>query len=197
MGYYRAGFDIVGVDIKPQPRYPFEFMQADAMNVLATGDLGPFDAIHASPPCQAFSPLRAVCKGKEFPDLISNTRELLIKAKIPYVIENVPGAPIFRSVQLCGAAFGLRTYRHRNFECSFMISQPEHPKHRIRTNRKKQRRKAHWEEGGFVSVVGDIGRYVGSEAMGIDWMTGEELSQAIPPAYTEFIGKQLMRIIHA
>lgn len=76
MGYYRAGFDIVGVDIKPQPRYPFEFMQADAMNVLATGDLGPFDAIHASPPCQAFSPLRAVCKGKEFPDLISNTREL-------------------------------------------------------------------------------------------------------------------------
>ena len=89
-------------------------------------------------------------------------------------------------------AFGLRSYRHRIFECSFPVEQPCHPQHKTRVNRKKTNRRAHWDAGGYVTVVGDIGSYVGPEAMGIDWMTGNELSQAIPPAYSRFIGEQLI-----
>lgn len=191
MGYYRAGFDVVGVDIAPQPRYPFEFHQADAMTYPLDG----FDAIHASPPCQRFTSLRSVFDSSKYEDLVEPTRDKLIASGLSWVIENVVGAPLRRDLTLCAAPFGLRSYRHRIFESNVPLRQPEHPRHVVRVNRRKKNRRGHWDAGGFVTVVGDIGSYVGPEAMGIDWMTGAELSQAIPPAYTEFIGKQLIRAV--
>lgn len=200
MGYHRAGFDVVGVDIKPQPRYPFKFIQADALEYvleLARYANGLYDAIHASPPCQRYSRLFTTMESRrsEHPDLLDPTRTMLKKTGLPWVIENVEGAPMCQfSVVLCGAMFGLRTYRHRLFESSFVMPYIQHPKHKIKSD-KGTRRKEHFLAGGFISVVGNVGSYCGPIAMGIDWMTGEELSQAIPPAYTEYIGHQLIRAI--
>lgn len=194
MGYCRAGFDIVGVDINPQPNYPFDFFQADAMSWLRsavkTGTL--FDAIHASPPCQHYTPLGALHPHKTYPDLVAATRDSLDEIGLPYVIENVMAAPLIkeRSITLCGGMFGLRTYRHRRFESRRLLTAPEHPKHIVRTATRQ--RKKLWEEGWHVSITGDVGVYVGIEAMGIDWMSGNELCQAIPPAYTEHVGAQLL-----
>jgi DNA (cytosine-5)-methyltransferase 1 len=193
VGYSRAGFDVVGVDIKPQPRYPFEFHQGDAMTYSLDG----FDAIHASPPCQRYTALKSVFDASGYEDLAEATRSRLVGSGLPWVIENVVGAPIRRDLILCAAPFGLRSYRHRIFESNVFLWNPEHPRHTTRVNRRKKNRRDHWDAGGFVTVVGDIGSYVGPEAMGIDWMTGNELSQAIPPAYTEFIGKQLLASIEA
>lgn len=195
VGYHRAGFRVVGVDIKPQKRYPFTFVQADALEYVRRFGKH-FDAIHASPPCQQYTALRSLTK-KEYPDLLAQTRNLLIASGKPWVIENVPGAPLHYGVMLCGTMLdGLRVYRHRWFETSFWMWQPEHPKHKVLAGAKGtkggRQRKAHYESGGFVTVAGDVGSYCGP-AMGIDWMTGDELSQAIPPAYTEFIGRQLIR----
>ena len=198
VGYHRAGFDIVGVDIKAQPNYPFDFQQADAFEYvleLAGYANGLYDAIHASPPCQRYSRLFTTMEDRrgEHPDHVAKTRELLNKTGLPWVIENVHGAPLNRgSVMLCGAMFGLRTYRHRWFESSECLLAPSHPKHSIKSD-KGSRRKEHFLAGGFISVVGNVGTYCGPAAMGIDWMTGEELSQAIPPAYTEFIGRQIVK----
>lgn len=200
MGYHRAGFDVVGVDIRPQPNYPFEFQQADALEYileLAGCANGLYDAIHASPPCQRYSRLMTTMPQRrgEHPDLVEPTRTLLRKAGLPYVIENVHGAPLERgAVMLCGAMFWLRTYRHRWFETSHLMMRPEHPKHVIKSDA-GLRRKEYFLAGGFISVVGNVGSYCGPAAMGIDWMTGEELSQAIPPAYTEFIGRQLLQVV--
>ncbi|MGW5519029.1 DNA methylase [Nocardia africana] len=194
MGYSRAGFDVVGVDINPQPRYPFEFHQGDALEFLREHG-HEFDAIHASPPCQAYTPLGALHPDKVYPDLVAATRAALDDLGLPYVIENVMAAPLIksRSIRLCGGMFGLRTYRHRRFESRLALVAPDHPKHVIRTAT-KQRRKL-WGEGWHVSITGDVGVYVGPEAMGIDWMSGNELCQAIPPAYTEWIGRQLMAVV--
>jgi DNA (cytosine-5)-methyltransferase 1 len=193
MGYHRSGFDVVGVDINPQPRYPFEFIQADALQVLAAvGDR--FDAIHASPPCQSYTPLGALHPDKTYPDLVAATRAALLELDVPWVIENVMAAPLSktRSIRLCGGMFGLRTYRHRRFEHSpdFPLIQPAHPPHVARTATK--RRRELWDEGWHVSITGDVGTYVGPEAMGIDWMSGNELCEAIPPAYTELVGGQML-----
>jgi DNA (cytosine-5)-methyltransferase 1 len=190
-GYAQAGFDVVGVDIAPQPNYPFVFHQADAL-MLPRFWLAAFDFIHASPPCQAYSPLGALNPWKEYPDLLASTRSMLISSGVPYVIENVMAAPLIkeRSIVLCGSMFGLRTYRHRRFESSLELVAPEHPKHTVLTATKQ--RKARWAEGWNVSITGDVGTYVGPEAMGIDWMSGNELCEAIPPAYTRHIGKQLL-----
>ena len=196
-GYYRAGFDVVGVDIAKQPNYPFEFHRGDALEfVRAHGH--EFDVIHASPPCQAYSPLNALPSTKdagEHPDLIAATRAVLNTTGKPWVIENVMSAPLDkeRSIVLCGGMFGLRTYRHRLFESNVTLEAPEHPKHVIRTATK--RRKELWAQGWHVSITGDVGTYVGPEAMGIDWMTGQELSQAIPTPYTELIGVQLLNLL--
>lgn len=187
MGYVQAGFEVVGVDIEPQPRYPFEFMLADAMKIGLRG----FHAIHASPPCQRYTVLKSVFDSSKYPDLLGRIRQRLRASGSAWVIENVPGAPMRADLTLCANFFGLRAYRHRWFECSFPVVQPPHPPHLVRVNQRKQNRREHWAAGGFVTVVGDIGRYVGPEAMGIDWMTGRELSQAIPPAYTKYIGAQL------
>jgi len=199
MGYHRAGFEVVGVDINPQPRYPFEFHQGDAIHYLLQ-HWREFDAVHASPPCQAYSPLNALPSTKnadEHPDLLGPTRAALDLTRLPYVIENVMAAPLIkeRSIVLCGGMFGLRTYRHRRFESPLLLMAPEHPKHVIRTATRQRR--ARWDEGWHVSITGDVGTYVGPEAMGIDWMNGTELSEAIPPAYTELVGLQLLEHIAA
>jgi DNA (cytosine-5)-methyltransferase 1 len=200
VGYHRAGFDVVGVDHRPQPRYPFEFCLADALEYLVNGGWKVFDAIHASPPCQAYTPLRALQQDKTYPDLVAPVRKLLVATGKPWVIENVPGSPLGYAIFLCGTMFGLRVYRHRRFEASFLMMQPEHPRHVVRAGAPGTKggrgRKAHYLAGGFVTVTGNIGSYAG-EAMGIDWMTGAELSQAIPPAYTEFTGKQLRNALEA
>ncbi|MFM9943420.1 MAG: DNA cytosine methyltransferase [Hyphomicrobiaceae bacterium] len=192
-GLRRAGFDVVGVDIDPQPRYPFEFHNADAMTFPLDG----FDFIWASPPCQQFSALATREDLSGYPDLVDPIRQRLLLSGVPWVIENVPGAPLRKDLMLCGGMFGLRSYRHRHFECSFPIRQPEHPKHLVRVNRRGENRREHWANGGFITITGDVGVYCGPEAMGIDWMSGNELSEAIPPAYAEYIGRAALEIINA
>lgn len=181
--------DITGVDIKPQPKYPFKFIQADAL----TFDLCGYDFIWASPPCQAFTKARKL-QGKKHPDLIDLTRQRAIESKAPYCIENVVGAPLINPIMLCGAMFELKTYRHRIFECNFKIKQPEHPKHEAKQT--KMGRKP--IEGEFIHVVGNfIGVEYAKKAMGIDWLSTKELSQAIPPAYSKHIGLEYLRSINA
>jgi DNA (cytosine-5)-methyltransferase 1 len=199
MGYHQAGFDVVGVDIDPQPRYPFRFIRADALDVLTDRRFtAGFDLIHASWPCQAYSPLNALPSTKnadEHPDLLGPGRELMRATGRPWVIENVMSAPLRKdmSITLCGGMFGLRTYRHRRFESPLPLRAPPHPKHVIRTATK--RRKELWAQGWHVSITGDVGTYVGPEAMGIDWMSGDGLSEAIPPAYTRLVGRQALALL--
>lgn len=195
MGLHRAGFTVSGVDIKPQPRYPFDFVQMNALDALV-GDLGQFALIWASPPCQQFCALRTREDLSGYPDLIDPVRQRLLAHGIPFVIENVPGAPIRKDLMLCGSMFGLRSYRHRYFECSFPVVQPTHPKHTVRVNRRGENRREHWANGGFITITGDVGTYCGPEAMGIDWMTGNEMSEAIPPAYAEYIGRAAIEHIN-
>lgn len=209
MGYARAGFEVVGVDIKPQPRYPFEFVQGDSLRVLRTWvslGLVQFDAIHASPPCQRYSNLRhaAEHKGADAPDLIEPTRELLKATGIPYVIENVPGAPTQHLIVLCGSMFGLgangrQLRRHRNFELSFPMMSPPcvHEGEAIGVYGGGPVGRYTFGNGAKKDYYNRRGGYQGSiaekrQAMGIDWMTASEINQAIPPAYTELIGHQLM-----
>lgn len=191
-GYQLAGFHVTGVDIEPQPHYcGDEFHQGDALAVLGdAGFVARFDVIHASPPCQEYSALRALTPDKHYPDLVAATRDHLVDEGGPWVIENVMSAPLMHGVTLCGGMFGLRTYRHRRFESSMLMMDPYHPPHVALTS--TSRRREQFAEGYHVSVTGDVGSWVGPAVMGIDWMTGAELSQAIPPAYTEWIGAQLM-----
>lgn len=150
-----------------------------------------FDAIHASPPCQAYSQAHRI-RGREHPDLIAPLRRMLKAAGVPYVIENVPGAPLNsqETITLCGAMFpGLMVYRHRWFETSFRCDPPNHPPHD--TPQVKMGRRV--SQGDFIQVVGNFsGVEYARKAMGIDWMSRDELSEAIPPAYTQFIGAQLL-----
>ena len=190
-GLRRAGFDVTGVDIEPQPHYPFEFHQGDALTFPLDG----FDFIWASPPCQRFCALRTREDLSAYPDIIEPIRVRLRASGTPFVIENVPGAPIRRDLTLCGAMFSLRSYRHRHFECSFPVPQPGHPRHAVRVNRRGENRRQHWANGGFITITGDVGTYCGPEAMGINWMTGNEMSEAIPPAYSEYIGRHALTFI--
>ena len=188
MGYHRAGFDVVGVDIAPQPNYPFTFHQADAM----TWPLDGFDAIHASPPCQAYSVAAQSRRnaGHEYPDLLAATRDRLAATGIPWVIENVPGAPMRADIVLCGCQVGLALRRERWFETSWFAFGLLTP---------------HYHPGPVLSVVGHgtpswVRRQLGYNptiaqyraAMGIGWMNRNELSLAIPPAYTEHVGHRLI-----
>ncbi|WP_109398807.1 MULTISPECIES: DNA cytosine methyltransferase [unclassified Mycobacteroides] len=198
MGYRRAGFEVVGVDINPQPNYPFEFHQADALEFLAEHG-GEFDVIHASPPCQDHSPLRSRAGVHGTGWLLGATFDSLMSQPAPWVIENVMGADMRADLVLCGGMFGLRTYRHRKFRIDLrlpmLLTEPIHPPHVVKTCT-KQRRKG-FEAGMNVSITGDVGSWVGPACMGIDWMTGAELSQAIPPAYTMYIGSQLLEHMRA
>lgn len=188
MGYHRAGFEVVGVDIRAQKHYPFEFHQADALEFLAAHGRD-FDAIAASPPCQVHSRAQRI-RNREHPELIVPTRELLNQIGKPWIIENVVGAPLIDPIMLCGASFPpLRVYRHRLFEASFPLIAPEHQPH-IAPLRMMGRAP---QEGDFMHIVGNfIGVEQGKIAMGIDWMVRSELREAIPPAYTEYLGRQLM-----
>lgn len=211
MGYHQAGFEVVGVDIKPQPRYPFEFIQDDVFE-WEPGAFQDFDAIHASPPCQGYSDMRHAPGAKGAPRLIAATRALLRQQPeyawsyvkpIPYVIENVVGAraAMIDPMLLCGTMFGLGAQghdlqRHRLFETNFPISAPE-----CRHGEKPvvgvygghaRRRSAKHGGRGTRDVWRGGHKAAASEAMGIDWMTLGELSEAIPPAFTRFIGEQLL-----
>ncbi len=196
-GYTAAGFEVTGVDIAPQPRYPFAFAQANALEYLSAHG-SDFDVIHASPPCQAYSTVsgrsRHGTRGK-YPDLVGPTRDLLTASGKVWVLENVPGSPMRNAIMLCGSSFGLDVRRHRHFECSILILSPpcEHGKQRPRFSNPDSRLK------GLSRVVGVYGHhnYAGEielrqRAMGIDWMNIKELTQAIPPAYTRFIGSRLL-----
>lgn len=201
-GYYRAGLDVLGVDIVPQPRYPFSFVQADAVGFAARIDeLGMrVAAIHASPPCQAHSDLQKQSK-RVYPDLIEPTREACLATGLPFVIENVEGAPLIDAVMLCGTMFpGLRVIRHRLFEAhGFTITPPPHGRHPLVFTHDK--RKAHYgrldQDTAFVQVTGGGNATVANKraAMGVPWMSGTGANEAIPPAYTHLVGAQLLEAI--
>jgi DNA (cytosine-5)-methyltransferase 1 len=196
VGYHRAGFEPEGVDNEPHPDYPFPFHQADALEILADrAFLDRFDLIHASPPCKAFTDL-AVLSDTEHPDLLTPTRELLRQWGGPYVIENVEGAPLPGALRLCGSEFELwavcrdgtrrQLRRHRLFESNVFLMGAGGCHHKGQPigvygtgggGRMTRGYKAHPEEA--------------RQAMGIDWMKVEDICQAIPPVYTEFIGEQL------
>ena len=193
MGYHRGGFDVIGVDIAPQPNYPFEFFQGDALEFAAEHGHR-FDAIHASPPCQGYTALTAV-HGNTWPLLIAPVRDLLDSIGLPYVLENVPGSPLRRDLTLCGEMFGLAVIRHRYFELGrWTAEQPAHKPHRGRV---AGWRHGEWFDGPYFAVYGEGGGK-GSvpewqAAMGIDWTADRrEIAEAIPPAYTEFIGRRLL-----
>lgn len=201
-GYCRAGFDeIIGVDIAPQPRYPFRFVQGDALGCLArlieSGEIAEFDMVHASPPCQTYSRATKHLSNGNHPNLVRPVRELLKASNRPYVIENVPGAPLQNAIVLCGTMFGLPLIRHRLFECmpTLWFSPATCQCSHLFTNSKTSAGQlSSFERGATaISVAGSIYLKADGEiAMGIDWMTKKELSQAIPPAYTEWLGKQIL-----
>ena len=200
MGYHRAGFDVVGVDIEPQPNYPFEFVEADIVAwaphlwMRHVDVVYEFDAIHASPPCQAFTTMNNRW-GSRSPDLISVTRDLALEAGLPYAIENVPGAlrALRNPVRLTGESFGLGVHRPRLFETSWLLLVPSplrrQPDPAAVYGKNDQRRL--WTRTNGSELRAATLEQV-SVAMGIDWMTWDEICEAIPPAYTEFIGTQLL-----
>jgi DNA (cytosine-5)-methyltransferase 1 len=193
MGYYKAGFDVVGVDVNPMPRYPFEFHQADALEYLIEHGRD-FDVVHASPPCQPYTRM-SICRpgsGENYDDrLIEPIRELCRELAIPYVIENAVGAPLWDPIELCGHMFGLQLYRHRWFECSEPIPAPEHVAHTLPGSPAGR-----WKPGTIMTIAGHIAPIsVAKDAMGIGWMTRDELVEAIPPAYTQYIGEQMLSLL--
>jgi len=200
MGYYRAGFEVVGVDIKPQKNYPFEFHQADALEFPLEG----FDAYHASPPCQGYSTTKncsEVFGFQEHPLYLADVRIMLQRTGKPFVIENVMGAKYKKHSQedglqagfLCGTMFGLPFYRHRLFETNFAWFQPGHPKHRLK------------DAGSYGAGVKPCSmtlmhnlkviRESAAKHFETEWMNGDELSEAIPVCYTEYVGKYLMQAL--
>lgn len=201
MGYHRAGFDVIGVDIKPQPNYPFEFIQGDATELMWAAFEWDIDAIHASPPCQAHSDLQKQSK-RDYLDFVPYIREALPELGLPYIIENVEGAPLRPDAVLCGTMFpGLRVLRHRVFESNVPLATPPHGTHPLVFTHDK--RKAHYgkldQNTSFVQVTGGGNCSIANarDAMGIDWMTKHELNEALPPAYTEWLGRQLLAVVEA
>lgn len=186
-GYHRAGFDVVGVDIAPQPHYPFQFWRGDALGFMWETGIK-FDAIHASPPCQAYSTLNAR-QNKTYPDTYKRVRDALETTGLPWVIENVIGAPYRSGVVLCGSMFGLKVRRHRNFESSLVLYPPGPCEHK--------------RQGRPLGVYGDGGggqmtrgfkahKKDWADLMGMPWATPKEIGQAVPPVYTEWVGSQLL-----
>jgi DNA (cytosine-5)-methyltransferase 1 len=196
MGYYLAGYDVIGVDREPQAEYPFPFVQADLRDLTPEWLRERADVAAASPPCWAHSDL-AHRTGRTYEDFIPETRALLAASGLPYVIENVEGAPLLDPVTLCGTQFpGLRVLRHRLFESNVPLSAPRpHGQHPLVFTH--DRRKAHFgklnQDTAFVQVTGGGNCTVANAraAMGIHWLGKDGLNQAIPPAYTEHLGRQV------
>lgn len=196
-GYELAGFEVVGVDIKKQKRYPYEFIQADCLELMKNLKfLKSFDVITASPPCQTHSITKnlrnAQGRSTDKVDLIPQTREALINSGKPYVIENVPGSPLIKPIQMCGSSFGLKVRRHRLFESNMKLTGS--------ICNHKQQGKPVGIYGSMRDEIPNGGHTAKSieqarEAMGIDWMIWGELVEAIPPVYTKEIGKQLLTMI--
>ena len=202
MGYHLAGFEVLGVDIEPQPHYPFGFIQADAIEfVHARGH--EFGAFHASPPCQAFTAANNIHGRTDHPELIAETRAALKGTGKPYLIENVPGAPLESPVLVCGLALGLNVKRHRLFESNVLLYGTVCPKGHPGdwllvfgdTTLERGHQVGRTAKGGPIIRRKHVGVERGREAMGISWMDRRELSQAIPPAYTKFLGEQLMAFV--
>lgn len=190
MGLHRAGFDVTGVDIRPQPRYPFDFQLGDALDA----DLNGYDFVWASPPCQRYTMAQNAAKNAEaHPDLIPATRAKLEAWGGVWIMENVVGAPLINPVMLCGLALGLNVKRHRLFESNLFLLTPPCPSHDqdyyvIFGHEVRNRR--HGQAAGRKNKIAE-----GRKAMDIDWMTRGELSEAIPPAYSEYLGRQAMAVI--
>ncbi|MFC9757383.1 SAM-dependent methyltransferase [Streptomyces sp. NPDC056921] len=194
-GYANAGFDVTGVDLVPQPRYPFTFIQAEAVAFIRAHG-AEFDVIHTSPPCQHDSECQRI-QGNPHPDLIGPTRAALESTGRPWIIENVRGAvPKLRTpVMLCGGMFGLGTYRHRYFETSgFALPQPGHPAHTVPQAKM-----------GRPIPPGHYGQFVGNfsgvdharRVMGVPWMNRDGIRECVPPAYTEHIGTRALAALPA
>lgn len=204
-GYHDAGFEVTGVDIVDRPNYPYEFIKADAMEIMKNVDfLRQYDIVHASCPCQAYSRLKYLSGNvekweSEHVDLIGATRDLLNKAGVLFVLENVQGAPLINPITLYGSQFpNMYTQRPRLFESNIPLREPDAPVVRHKTLKLGEGP----AEDGYITVAGkrppkgmneiQAKLYYGFALGGIDWMTLEELTQAIPPSYTFFIGKQLI-----
>lgn len=215
-GYQRAGFYVVGVDIEPQPRYcGDEFVLGDALEYVAEHG-HEFDAISASPPCQEYSPTRhlrnAVANARGYAIntramLIKPVREALIATGKPWIIENVSGSPMPSAIELCGSMFGLPIHRHRWFEASFLVLAPGQCRYmkgfynvvggktRGYGSYASQTRTYVDAKGTTRKGEGHFRRHIGCDALEIDWMTLDEMSEAIPPIYTEWIGKYLLEVV--
>lgn len=217
-GYHRGGFDVIGVDLSAQPRYPFPFHQGDALEALerlidgrplefiGRGELllEQLAAAAASPPCQRHSAMSACRPGLAgtYPDLVAATRELLEATGLPYVLENVPGAPVRPDVVLCGQAFGRDLYRHRLFESNVPLTQPEPdpdgpgqyaPRECGWDHPVPASRAGHWTPGTIMSVAGNVGGVAHArKIMDMDWTNRRELGEAIPPYYTEHLAADLL-----
>ncbi len=190
MGLHRAGFEVTGVDIAPQPRYPFTFIQGDALEA----DLDGYDLVWASPPCQRYTRAQNASKNAHsHPDLIPAMRAKLKVWGGVWIMENVVGAPLDNPATLCGLALGLNVKRHRLFESSLFLFTPPCPSHNVDyfvIFGHEVRNRRHGQAAGRKNKIAE-----GRKAMGIDWMTRGELSEAIPPAYSEYLGRQAMRIL--
>ncbi len=203
-GYDRAGFEVVGVDLDAQPEFPFTFVQGDALE-MGRRMLGDFDAVHASPPCQGYTSMSNRWRGQggatdKHPRLIAEVRAMLQEWGGPYVIENVPGArkEMRGTVTLHGGMFGLNVSRPRLFESNVMLLTPtaEQPERIVGVYGKLDGRRL-WSRKDGSTLRAARTLLEASEAMGIDWMTWDGIKESIPPAYTEYIGRQLMRHVAA
>lgn len=188
-GYALAGFDVVGVDLDPQPRYPYEFHQGDAVAFIRQHG-HEFDVITGSPPCQGYS-VTQVIQGNDHPKLIEPTRQAMIESGKLYVIENVAGArsELRNPGMLCGTQFGLHTYRHRLFESNAHLLYPAHQEH---TEQPAEMGRP-VAPGQFYHAVGNFSSVaLIREDMGVPWMSRDGIRECIPPAYTQFLGEQLL-----
>jgi len=192
MGYYYAGYEIVGVDNQPQPHYPFLFVLGDAL-CYAVLHGREFDLIHASPVCKGYSSITKIAGTQgNYRDSIGITRQVLQWIGKPYIIENVPGAPLINPIMLCGTMFGLNVIRHRLFECNppiwFAPATCQHTKRVVKAGRRPNRNKH------YASVVGHFSDVeFAQHSMGIDWLGQRGLAQAIPPMFTKWLGNQMAR----
>lgn len=187
-GFKKAGFNVTGVDLYPQPKYPYKFIQTDAVDYLLQHG-HEYDFIHASPPCQkhSLSAMQFRLLGKEYPDLISATRAALIQIGKPYSLENVKGAPLHNPVLLCGNMFNIPSYRHRLFETNWLLPQPLHNRHEVRQAKMGRPVK----DGEYIQYIGHFPmiKHV-REFTGFNWMNTYGLAQSIPSEYTHYIGMQ-------